>query len=383
MIFQISRGAAAFAALAGMACLPATLYAHDSGVPPGTAITVSSDHHGGIRADGHAPIGVMGDHMHKAGEFMLSYRFMHMDMAGNRIGTDEVSPEEIVTTVPNRFSGQPGQPPTLRVVPTEMPMNMHMFGAMYAPSDWLTLMAMVNYIDKSMDHITFQGGMGTTRLGTFTTESEGFGDTTVTALIKLLDQPSVDGNDHVHINLGLSLPTGSITERDDILTPGGGTPTVRLPYSMQLGSGTFDLLPGITYTGRDGDFSWGAQYRATLRLEDENDEGYRRGHVHEATAWLAYQWEPWISTSLRVAGSSEGQIEGIDPNIAGPVQTADPDNYGGERLDLFAGVNLVGQTGDLRGHRLAFEVGAPVYQDLNGPQMETDWTLTVGWQKAW
>jgi len=383
MIFQISRGAAAFAALAGMACLPATLYAHDSGVPPGTAITVSSDHHGGIRADGHAPIGVMGDHMHKAGEFMLSYRFMHMDMAGNRIGTDEVSPEEIVTTVPNRFFGQPMQPQTLRVVPTEMPMNMHMFGAMYAPTDWITLMGMVNYIDKSMDHITFDGPMGNTRLGTFTTESEGFGDTSLTALIRLFDKPRVDGNDHVHLNLGLSLPTGSITETDDILTPMGGTPTVRLPYSMQLGSGTFDLLPGITYTGRDGDFSWGAQYRATLRLEDENDEGYRRGHVHEATAWLAYQWEPWISTSLRVAGSSEGQIEGIDPNIMGPVQTADPDNYGGERVDLFAGVNLVGQNGDLRGHRLAFEVGAPVYQDLNGPQMETDWTLTVGWQKAW
>jgi len=383
MIFQISRGAAAFAALAGMACLPANLYAHDSVVPPGTAITVSSDHHGGVRADGHAPIGVMGDHMHKAGEFMLSYRFMRMDMAGNRIGTDEVSPEEIVTTVPNRFFGQPMQPQTLRVVPTEMPMNMHMFGAMYAPTDWITLMGMVNYIDKSMDHITFDGPMGNTRLGTFTTESEGFGDTSLTALIRLLDQPRVDGKDHVHLSLGLSVPTGSITETDDILTPMNTRPTVRLPYSMQLGSGTFDLLPGITYTGRDGDFSWGAQYRATLRLEDENDEGYRRGHVHEATAWLAYQWEPWISTSLRVAGSSEGQIEGIDPNIMGPVQTADPDNYGGERVDLFAGVNLVGQNGDLRGHRLAFEVGAPVYQDLNGPQMETDWTLTVGWQKAW
>jgi len=272
-------------------------------MPPGTAITVSSDHHGGIRADGHAPIGVMGDHMHRAGEFMLSYRFMRMDMAGNRIGTDEVSPEEIVTTVPNRFFGQPMQPPTLRVVPTEMPMNMHMLGAMYAPSDWLTLMAMVNYIDKSMDHITFQGGMETTRLGTFTTESEGFGDTTVTALIRLLDKPRAYGNDHVHINLGLSLPTGSITETDDILTPMGARPTVRLPYAMQLGSGTFDVLPGITYTGRDGDFSWGAQYRATLRIEDENDEGYRRGHIHEATAWLAYQWAPWISTSLRAAGS--------------------------------------------------------------------------------
>ena len=372
MVFQISRGAAALAALAGMACLPANLYAHDSAAPPGTAMTVSSDHHGSVRADGHAPIGVMGDHMHKAGEFMLSYRTMHMDMQGNRIGTDSVSPEEIVTRVPG-----------LRVVPTRMPMQMHMFGAMYAPTDWLTLMGMVNYIDKSMDHITFDTGTGTGRVGTFTTESKGFGDTSLTALIRVLEQTRPDGKDHVHINFGLSLPTGSITERDDILTPKDTRPNVRLPYSMQLGSGTFDLLPGITYNGRDGDLSWGAQYRATLRLEDENDEGYRRGHVHKATAWLAYQWAPWISTSLRVAGSSEGRIKGIDSQIAAPVQTADPDNYGGERVDLFAGVNLVGQTGDLRGHRLAFEVGAPVYQDLNGPQMETDWTLTVGWQKAW
>jgi hypothetical protein len=35
-----------------------------------------------------------------------------------------------------------------------------------------------------------------------------------------------------------------------------------------------------------------------------------------------------------------------------------------------------------RRHRLALELGAPIYQDLNGPQMETDWMLTVGWQKA-
>ena len=35
------------------------------------------------RPDGHAPISVMGDHLHKKGEFMLSYRFMQMRMEGN------------------------------------------------------------------------------------------------------------------------------------------------------------------------------------------------------------------------------------------------------------------------------------------------------------
>ena len=34
------------------------------------------------RPDGHAPISVMGDHMHEMGEWMVSYRYMTMDMNG-------------------------------------------------------------------------------------------------------------------------------------------------------------------------------------------------------------------------------------------------------------------------------------------------------------
>jgi hypothetical protein len=130
-----------------------------------------------MQASAHAPLGVMGDHLHHTGEFMFSYRFAHMDMAGNRIGDNEVAPETIVTSTPNRFFGSPMQPPTLRVVPTKMTMQMHMFGLMYAPTDWVTLMAMLNYTEKEMEHLTFMGVAGTNRLGTFTTESSGLGDT--------------------------------------------------------------------------------------------------------------------------------------------------------------------------------------------------------------
>ena len=195
-----------------------------------------------INANGHAPIGVMGEHMHKKGEWMASYRFQHMSMEGNRIGTTEVSPEFIVTNVVNRFS----PPATLRVVPTKMTMDMHMFGAMYAPTDWVTLMFMGMYMEKSMDHITFQGGSGTTRLGTFTTTSSGIGDTKITGLFRI-------SKSHTHmmcLNAGISLPTGDTDKRDTILTPTGARNNVVLPYGMQLGSGTLDMLPGITYSGK-------------------------------------------------------------------------------------------------------------------------------------
>ena len=334
------------------------------------------------RADAHAPIGVMADHRHRQGELMLSYRFMRMWMEGNLIGDDSVSADTIVTTVPNRFFGMPGQPPTLRVVPTEMGMNMHMFGAMYGLNDTVTLMGMVPYVEKDMHHITYAGPVGTTRLGTFSTETDGIGDVSLTALIGLYDAKYANGAQHLNLLLGFSAPTGSITETGRILTPMNLTPVVRLPYAMQLGSGTWDFLPGLGYTQRNGNVSFGGQYRGYIRTEQENDEGYALGDLHQGTVWAQYEWAPWISNSVRIAAQTQNDISGIDLDIVGPVQTANPDFYGGDRVDLLFGVNMIGQRGAICGHRLAAEFGVPVYQHLNGPQLETDWTFMVGWQKT-
>ena len=334
------------------------------------------------RADAHAPIGVMGDHRHREGELMLSYRYMRMWMEGNLIGDDSVSPDTIATTVPNRFFGQPMQPPTLRVVPTEVSMDMHMFGGMFGLTDSVTLMAMLPHIEKDMHHITYAGPVGTTQLGTFDTNAEGVGDLSLSTLIGLYDAKTAQGGQHLNLLLGLSVPTGSITRTGRILTPMGMQPVVRLPYAMQLGSGTWDFLPGIIYTGRSNNLSYGGQYRGAIRLEDENDEGYSLGDLHQGTVWAQYEWAPWVSNSIRLAYQTQGDIHGIDAEIVGPVQTANPDFYGGDRLDLLFGVNLVGQRGAICGQRLAAEMGVPVYQNLNGPQLETDWTFMLGWQKT-
>jgi len=327
----------------------------------------------------HAPIGVMGDHRHKKGEWMLSYRYMNMEMDGSSNGTNSLSPETIATTVPNRFFGMPGQPPTLRVVPTRMTMEMHMVGAMYGLTDRITLAGMTSYIRKEMDHTTFQGGTGTNVLGEFTTEAEGIGDTMLTAIIGIDD--GSNPRRQMNVNLGMSLPTGSNEETGQILTPTGATPLPRLPYPMQLGTGTFDFLPAVTYFDRQGKIGWGGQVKARLPLGN-NEEGYKFGERLEATAWLAYEPAYWISFSGRLKGMSQGTVRGIDPAIIAPVQTADPDNQGGDTVEAAFGVNLVGQTGVIKGHRLALELALPFYRNLNGPQLETDSTLTIGWQKA-
>ncbi|MEM1401947.1 MAG: transporter [Pseudomonadota bacterium] len=329
------------------------------------------------RPDAHAPIGVMGDHVHKAGEYMFSYRYMTMEMEGNLLGSNSISPDTIVTTIPNRFFGAPGQPPTLRIVPTEMTMDMHMFGAMYAPTDKVTLMVMANYLQNDMDHLTYQGGMGTDVLGTFSTSTGGWGDTSVSALVSLIDRPATK----VHTTLGVSLPTGSVEERDDILTPMNMRPTVRVPYPMQLGSGSYDPILGLTYSGYGGSMAWGAQWRSTLRVMD-NDEDYRLGDSHSLTGWVSYMFSPSVSASVRLSYQDQDTIDGIDPRIRGPVQTADPDRLGGETTTAAVGVNFLAR-GALEGWRLGLEYSVPVEQDLNGPQLETDSTLTFGLQKAW
>ena len=325
------------------------------------------------RPDSHAPIGVMGDHTHKKGEFMISYRFMSMPMEDNLVGSDDISADEVATTIPNRFSGLEGQPPTLRVIPLRMTMQMHMIGAMYAPSDKLTLMAMGTIISNEMDHTTYQGGMGTNTLGEFTTQSSGIGDTRLTALYKISGK--------AHINLGVSIPTGSVEEEDDVLTPMNMRPTLRLPYPMQLGSGTWDLLPGITFAIRSEKLGWGSQVSGVVRLGD-NDNDFSYGNQLKATTWGSYLLTNWLSTSLRLDFSSLAEIDGQDPNIVAPVQTANPDFQGGTRLDALLGVNLVGQSGFTKNMRLAAEFGIPVIQDLNGPQLQTLSVLTLGYQYA-
>lgn len=325
-----------------------------------------------VRPDSHAPIGVMADHVHERGEWMFSYRFMHMNMEDNLNGSDSISQSEIVTQQANPFFGMPMQPPTLRIVPTEMTMDMHMFGVMYAPADWLTLMAMTSYQRREMEHQTYAGPVGTTRLGRFSTRSTGMGDTSLAALVPL----PAWGDARLHMTLGASAPTADTDNKDTILTPMGTRPKVRIPYPMQLGSGSWDPITGITYADGHDRFTWGAQWRSTWRVDD-NDDDYELGDEHRATGWLSYLASPSLSVSTRLEYYDRDNISGQDRLILGPVQTADPDRQGSHRWDLGLGANYVLPGGK---HRLAFEAMFPVHENVVGPQMETQWYTTLGWQ---
>lgn len=329
-----------------------------------------SGHKAVAAPEAHAPIMVMGDHMHKAGEYMMSLRQMDMRMKGNINGTDDVTDTQIMAV-----ANQHGAPQNLRVVPQEMDMKMTMLGAMYAPSDNITLLAMLMHIENEM-RLTTYNMMGA-KLGEFTSQSSGLGDTVIGALLRGGETKSGAW----HYGLALSLPTGALDETGIVLTPMNMRATKRLPYPMQLGSGSYDFKPSLTYNGDWHKWRVGAQASAVMRLND-NDENYRLGDKAELQGWVMRNLTPWASASARLDISHQGKIDGKDTAIALPVQTAQTNFSGGTLANLSLGVNLIGQSGALRDHRLAIELVVPVHQDAFGVQMKREETLTIGWQKA-
>lgn len=308
----------------------------------------------GSRPDGHAPIGVMGDHTHGKGELMFSYRFMTMKMKDMRNGTEDRSNEQVLENY--------------MVTPRNMNMTMHMLGFMYAPSDNLTLMLMTNYIINDMELETRTGTM-------FTTNASNFGDTKITALIRLFNK----NRKKLHLNVGLSIPTGSIENKD--ITPASSPEETILPYPMQTGSGSFELHPGLTYLYQWGKFSGGSQAIAKLVL-NENDRNYKRGNQINLISWTAYTFSNWVSGSLRAEYQYEGELSGRDKafeNIK-MVTTVDPDNFGGNSLLLATGVNFYVPSGSFKNFRIGIEYEKPVYQDLNGTQLKTTGNFVVGVQ---
>jgi len=318
----------------------------------------SSAHEGpwtSARPDGHAPISVMGDHMHAMGEWMVSYRFMSMEMEGLLADSKNVSANDANSTY--------GFP--LGMLPKDMKMDMHMFGTMYAISNKWTLMAMVNYLDNEMS-------MQSAMMGTM--ESKGISDI---KLAGLYDLAQWDDGRRVHLKLGLNLPTGSIDEKHN-----GNI----LGYGMQLGSGTYDFEPAITYLGQTENYSYGVQLGGILRI-GENDQDYTLGNRFEAALWGARKITESLSASAKFDYSSQSEVDGAHKGLTTMQKNMSPGNQAssqGRDITTFGlGLNYYFKDGGLSGHRLAAEWETPIDQKVNGVQLELDSVWTLGWQYAW
>jgi hypothetical protein len=152
---------------------------------------------------------------------------------------------------------------------------------------------------------------------------------------------------------------------------------------MQLGSGTVDLKPALTWSvlSDDAKWNWGGQTGFTYHI-DHNANSYSLGDSAKVTGWLQRAMGPastWLRLSYNYAGRINGKDQEIDklldPVAGAPTPDADPANYGGHHIDGFAGVSYTAGP-----FAIGLEAGIPLYQNLNGLQLKNDWYLTVGVQ---
>jgi hypothetical protein len=356
-------------------------------------------HHG---HGGHAPAGVMFDHiLPKTGDMMVGYRYQYGSQGGTLLnGTRPVGDAEIIA--------QGCAPEGLCYLsPDQMSMHMHMVELMYAPTDWLTLMLMPQFMDMDMamrkpENMTYEFPPGSPgSLGAHVDhhahnshETGGIGDLGMYAMFKVVD----DGIHHLHATAGVSAPTGDvdIQLRRNHQIDGGF-----IHYGMQLGSGTWDFKPSLTYTGHINDWSWGAQASGTLRMESHNKSGYRLGDLFQATAWGGYNLTHWLTASVRGVYTTQGRVAGqfygsengqfIDPlrldEFGSPLQSSIlkfgpqdyPGNYGGRFWDVGFGLAATVPSGPLAGNKVSVEWLHPVYTDVNGYQLDRDGALSFTW----
>lgn len=306
-----------------------------------------------VRADGHGPAGMMGDHTHAKGGLMLGLSYMHDDYGGtNRTGTQAIGGDAI---------GALG----FAAYTQSMRMDMAMLHIMYAPSDRLTLMIAPSWQRMTMTMVgtgaVTTGHHAMARGETMSESVSGLGDTQAMALVTLTRSPHLS----LHAGAGVSIPTGSVTQKD----ADGNF----VHYGMQPGSGTWDLLPQLTLRGWHGRWGWGAQTGYVFRTQRINRSGYRLGDRFTASSWSSYALSPRASLSARIAFQTEGVVEGH--YNAGHNHASPPDrqaNYGGERIEAGLGGNIV--IGNRL--RLGLEASLPLYQRVNGVQAPKRWGIS-------
>jgi hypothetical protein len=322
-------------------------------------------------ADKHAPAGIMGDHMHHKGEWMVEYKYMNMYMEDNRIGEREVSDSDSIGPA----GGSPGiivegTQTNNGASPTDMTMEMHMAHIMYGMTDDVTLYTMIMMPSLTMDHI--RGDMNPAGRGTsFTTHNSGFGDMSIGALLRLYESDETD----LILNLGGSLPTGDIYREST--APTGGRVSQPLPYPMRLGSGTFNARPGFTFK-RYGDWwSTGIQIQTDLPI-GRNYRGYSVGDEVRYNSWTSVLLTDWLSLSLRGEHIWRTDYDGEDDDTPDALISTNVEGFrGGKWYNIGLGAQMI-----FKKNYLSTEIISTVEQDLDGIQLETDFAVVASWSRA-
>ena len=323
-----------------------------------------SEHHSST------PVGTTGN-MHHMG-WMVSVKQGLMNMSGNILDGDSIANADILQ-LPNPMGNMPAN---LSVIPEDMDMQMTMIDVMYAPTKDLTLMLMGTYVSKDMTLSTYAAMMDRNLLGTFKTSSSDLSELTFSALHTISDMD----NSKWYVEVTLQKSLGNNDQTGLVLTPMGTEMNMILPYAMQPSDKATRLILGLNNSRKLSEkVSWTNQARFKKALDEKE---WALGDQLELNSWVQYQYKSSLSVSTRLKFVSHKDISGSNPMIMAPVQTANPENYGGDELHIGFGANYDLSSLTSKQDIVGVEVLFPIIQDKNGLQMETKHQIVLGFNRS-
>ncbi|MFT7678033.1 MAG: hypothetical protein ACI8QC_002019 [Planctomycetota bacterium] len=299
------------------------------------------------RPDAEAPLGAgLAAHL-EVDDVRFSYRLHHEDGDDLRMGTANQVHQ---AAFDHGFT----------LAPVQRYMDEHQFSAEFGLGEDLALVLTLPFYNKELQHLDASGQRTESR-------TSGLGDVILGTRVGLGEQ----GERRLIFGAGISIPTGSNTLSGEV----GGQANQRLPYELQLGSGTYDLHPEIVLGRWMKRWSFGARAAAVVRA-GKNEEDYHLGDRMEASAWVSRHVDRDHSLSFRLSVVNQNQASGQDSAMDLSLTPGNRTNATGyRRLDAFFGIQAVGSAGN----RFAAEIGAPIVQSLDGLQVDTDLVAWLSW----
>ena len=110
----------------------------------------------------------------------------------------------------------------------------------------------------------------------------------------------------------------------------------------------------------------------------KNYRGYSVSHDFRVNTWLSQLLTDNLAISARLENRWLTNFNGADPQSPNGVISTNVESFrGGYTLNLGLGVMAL-----YEGHLLNVELVPRLYQDVNGIQLETDWSLIASWSKG-
>ena len=295
------------------------------------------------RPDGHAPIGIMGDHVHKEGEFMLSFRLMMMRMKHEVKEIRRAKSDTIINVDKN----------------VNVDMWMGMLGLMYGLTDRWTVMAMMPYSLYSVSGGEIDHGLKDVSLS-------------------VLYAPLKENSYRMILSLEVFFPTTGFDDNiSGIMEKKWNGEEIHYHFDGDVIGlrSAYAFLPKLStlfyWDKLSLGFQLGFKYSFKIAQGDNLfllDKSEFVDVIEPAThVWGAYNLTENFSISLR--GAYEGEVFIKESfSLAGHSEHS---------FFSYLGLNFIG----IKGHRVAFEIGLPAYEKYN-IGMKIPYTLLLGWQKA-